>query len=99
MNPDYSYTHVEMGVKNLVHIMTGSPSDITLLMSALYQLIQKENEWHGDKYRFDSVVMRAFYYLNLPDEAIKVNICPFFIYGNGLNSRQSFSIIRYLMIQ
>lgn len=70
-NPEYSLTHLEYGLKNLIHLMKNS-SDVNLLMTALYHLIQKRADTQEDGYRFDSVIMRAFYYLDMPDEALKV---------------------------
>lgn len=52
--------------------MSNNDNDISILRDALKTLIHKQNEYDGDKYRFDTVVMRAFHYLNMPDEAIEV---------------------------
>lgn len=72
MNTDYNLTHLEYGLKNLLHIMNNNDNDISILKDALKTLIHKQNEYDGDKYRFDTVVMRAFHYLNMPDQAVEV---------------------------
>lgn len=73
LNTETSLTHVEYGLKNLLHIMNNSYADISILKDALRTLIHKRQDFEGDKYRFDSIVVRAFHYLNMPDEAIEVN--------------------------
>lgn len=52
--------------------MGNNPTDIGILREALRSLIHKRAGYEGDKYRFDSIIMRAFHYLNMPDEAIEV---------------------------
>lgn len=73
LNADYSLTHVEYGLKNLLHIMKNTHSDVTLLRNALQTLIYKRHNYVGDKYRFDTIVLRAFHYLNMPNEAMDVS--------------------------
>lgn len=72
LNTEYNLTHLEYGLKNLLHIMKNNENDICILRDALKTLIYKQNECEGDKYRFDTIVMRAFHFLNMPDEAIEV---------------------------
>lgn len=73
-NPDFNLTHLEYGLKNLLHIMTKNHNDIIILKEALKTLICRQKEYEGDKYRFDTIIMRAFYFLNMPDHAIEVSI-------------------------
>lgn len=77
LNMEFSLTHLEYGLKNLTHIISNTPSDVSLLKDALRTWLQRRNEQQGDKYRFDTVVLRAFYYLNMPNEAIRVSLKPF----------------------
>lgn len=72
MNVEFNITHLEYGLKNFLHIMNNNSTDIRILRNALHTLIQKQKEYEGDKYRFDTIVMRAFYFLNMPKEAIEV---------------------------
>lgn len=72
MNIEYNLTQLEYGLKNFLHIMNNNSTDIRILRDALRTLIHRQKEYEGDKYRFDTIVMRAFYYLNMPNEAIEV---------------------------
>lgn len=72
LNTEYNLTHLEYGLKNLLHIMKNNENDVSILRDALKTLIYKQNEYEGDKYRFDTIVMRAFHFLNMPNEAIQV---------------------------
>lgn len=77
LNMEFSLTHLEYGLKNLLHIMSNTYSDVSLLKDALRTWLQRRNEQQGDKYRFDTIALRAFYYLNMPNEAIQVSIKQF----------------------
>lgn len=92
MNTDYNLTHLEYGLKNLLHIMNNNDDDISILKDALKTLIHKQNEYDGDKYRFDTVVMRAFHYLNMPDQAIEVQQT----FVHSLNAKESTKWFFYL---
>lgn len=72
LNSEYSLTHLEYALKNLLHIMNNTQTDTLLLKDTLQTLLYKRNDFEGDKYRFDTIIMRAFHYLNMPDEAIQV---------------------------
>lgn len=72
LNAEYSLTHLEYALKNLLHIMCNTQTDISILKDALRTLIYKRNDFEGDKYRFDAIIFRAFHYLNMPEEAIQV---------------------------
>lgn len=77
MNTEYSLTHLEYGLKNLLHIMCNTYNDISILKDALRTWIHKQQDYEGDKYRFDTIILRAFYYLNMPNEAIEVRYLSF----------------------
>lgn len=72
LNSEYSLTHLEYALKNLLHIMNNTQTDILLLKDTLQTLLYKRSDFEGDKYRFDTIIMRAFHYLNMPDEAMQV---------------------------
>lgn len=75
LHKEFNQIRIEYGLKNLLHIMINSSSDVSILRDALCKLIQMQTECEGEKYRFDSIIMRTFYFLNMPDEAIEVIIC------------------------
>lgn len=72
VNAETSLTQIEYGLKNLLHILCKNQMDIILLKDALRTLLYKRQEFDGDKYRFDTIILRAFHYLNMPDEALEV---------------------------
>lgn len=72
LNADYSLTHLEYALKNLLHIMCNAQTDMSILKDTLRTLIYKRKDFEGDKYRFDTIILRAFHFLNMPDEAIEV---------------------------
>lgn len=74
LNMEFSLTHLEYGLKNLLHIMCNTDTDVSLVRDALRTWIQKRSELQGDSYRFDTTVLRAFYHLNMPNEAIQVRM-------------------------
>lgn len=73
-NPDYSLSSLEYSLKNLLHLMSNSHSDMKLLNGVLHRLIQQRTNYEGDKYRFDTIIMRMFYFLDMPNEALKVSL-------------------------
>lgn len=83
LNMEFSLTHLEYGLKNLLHIMINTQSDVSLLKDALRTWLQRRNEHQGDKYRFDTIVLRTFYFLNMPNEAVQVSIEQFNISINS----------------
>lgn len=73
-NTDFPILRLENGLKNMVHIMHNNRADFYLLKNALRTYIQRYDEWPiKDKFIFDAVLMRAFYFLDMPDEAVEVN--------------------------
>lgn len=81
-DPGLTLIQLEFGLKNLLHIMKKDPDDTTLLKDALNLLVRKQAEDKitndDNKYHFDSIIMRALHYLNMPDEAIEVNVMRWF---------------------
>lgn len=74
LNMEFSTTHLEYGLKNLLHIMCNTDTDASLLKDALRTWLQRRSEYQGDQYRFDTVVLRAFHFLNMPNEAMQVSL-------------------------
>lgn len=83
LNMEFSLTHLEYGLKNLLHIMSNTHTDVSLLKDTLRTWLHRRNELQGDKYRFDTIVLRAFYYLNMPNEAIQVGFIQFHAFFNN----------------
>ncbi|XP_031631367.1 uncharacterized protein LOC116345815 [Contarinia nasturtii] len=63
---------LEFSLKNLLHIMENDEKDFMILKATLKTLIDKQADFHGEKYHFDAIIMRAFHYLNMPNEAIEL---------------------------
>lgn len=72
LNAETTLTHIEYGLKNLLHIMCKNQSDISLAKDALRTLLYKRQDFDGDKYRFDTIVLRACHFLNMADVALEV---------------------------
>lgn len=89
---EFSLTHLEYGLKNLLHLMCNTDIDVRLLKDALHTWVQRRNETEGDKYRFDTIVLRAFHFLNMPNEAIQVSLRSQLYSGIALSSQQSITI-------
>lgn len=70
---DISITELELELKYLLHVMVEDKYDVELLHNTLQSLIVKRATYVGDKYRFDSVILRTFHYLSMPDAAIRVS--------------------------
>lgn len=73
LNPEFNFLSLELGLKNLIHIMKSSQFDIELLKDALRLWVQKRNTYKGEKYRFGTLIMRMFHFYNIPDAAIDVS--------------------------
>lgn len=71
-NPEYDLQRLELDLKNFVHLMTTAESDFDLLKNALAQLVNKRQSYEGYKYDYGPIVMRMFYFLKMPNEALKV---------------------------
>ncbi|XP_031632916.1 uncharacterized protein LOC116346825 [Contarinia nasturtii] len=67
---DCFYEDLKNGLKDFIFIIENTELDIVHLKEALTLLAKKQNEYAGDKFRFGPVIMRALYYLDMPDEAI-----------------------------
>lgn len=63
---------LELKLKNFIHLITNDEDDLALLLFVMKLLVNKRIGYDGDKYRFDTILMRMFYHLNMPDDAIRV---------------------------
>ena len=58
-------------LKAMLHIVDNNKEDIELIMKMLKKFHAQNNELRFGNYVFGPVVMRAFYYLDLPDVALE----------------------------
>lgn len=65
----------EKGFKDFLHVLNNDENDMKILKGALNTLIQKQKESNSkNKYSFGPVIMRAFHFLDMPNEALEVSI-------------------------
>lgn len=59
-------------LKNMIHLAEESPEDLDLVYRMMKRFNQQNKEIRFGSYVFGPVVMRLYYFLNKPDEALKV---------------------------
>lgn len=69
---EISVPDLESKLKNFIHLISNDPVDLDLLLILMKLLVAKRMGYDGDKYRFDTILMRMFHHLNKPDDAIRV---------------------------
>ncbi|XP_076752170.1 pentatricopeptide repeat-containing protein 2, mitochondrial [Xylocopa sonorina] len=84
-------------LKAMLHLARESDDDMELLNNMLTKYVQTEHERKFSAYAFSPVVMRLYYYLNKPEQALAMFDNPLF--ADNFDYRSSFRILMCLLFK